>query len=165
MPHAISMGASASPAPCCVAVFWHCHPSFCLNDIYVVQSFFLEIVAGLLMSWGFEDSWVLGLTAVGSSCQAVMSGYISEGAIFAWMVWLMEGCFLCPNFSFLMPLSLLPPCSYWRIGKILLHGPFPGDISLALQPLGNIKGHVLPVGRLPPLPAACQGLSTGLNWP
>ena len=134
----------------------------------LLSLFFPEIVAGLLMSQGLEDSWVLGLAAVESSCQAVMSSYVGKGAILAWTVWLMDGCFLCPSFSFLTPLNLLPTCSYWRGGKMLLHGPSPGDISLALQPLGNNKGHHLqPGGRLPPPPAACQGPSTliGLNWP
>lgn len=66
----------------------------------LLSLFFFEIVAGLLISQGFEDSWVLRLAAVGFSCQAVLSCYIGKGAILAWMVWLMEGCFLCPSFSF-----------------------------------------------------------------
>lgn len=131
----------------------------------LLSLFFLEIVAGLLMSQGFEDSWVLGLAAVGPSCQAVMSSYVGKGAILAWMVWLREGCFSCPGFSFQTPLNFLPSCSYRRVGKIPLHGPSPRDISLALQPLGNNKGHEPPARGLPLLPAACQGLGTliGLN--
>lgn len=39
MAHAISVGASASPLPRCMAVFWYCHPSFCLNVIYVAEPF------------------------------------------------------------------------------------------------------------------------------
>lgn len=65
-----------------------------------------------------------------SSCD---SSFVGSGAILTWMVWLMEQRFSCPSFSFLTPLNLLPTCSYWRGGKILLHAPSPGDISLALQ--------------------------------
>lgn len=50
-----------------------------------------------------------------------------QGAILARMVWLVEGHFLCPSFSFLTSLNLLPTCSYWNGGKILLHGPSPGE--------------------------------------
>lgn len=79
----------------------------------LLSLFFLEIVAGFLMSRGFEDSLVLGLAAVGSSRQAVMSSCVDKGAILAWMVWLREGCFLCPSFSFLTPLNLLLILEGW----------------------------------------------------
>jgi len=85
----------------------------------------------------------------------------------------MEACFLCPSFSFLTPLHLLPTCSYWRGGKILIHGPSAGDIALALQQLGNDEGHVPPAawGKAA-FPASClsgpehtNGSEVGLKWP
>jgi len=81
MPYASAWG--LQPAPCHTA--WLCFGIATPSSVYILfmllSLFFLEIVAGLLMSRGFEHSWVLGLEAVGSSCQAVMSSYVGKGAI------------------------------------------------------------------------------------
>lgn len=76
----------------------------------LLSLFFCEVVVGLLLSQGFEASWTLGLAAVKASHEAAMGSCAGKEA---WMVWHMEGCFLCPRFSFLTPLNLLLIPEVW----------------------------------------------------